>query len=101
LNLQYKMKKTSYCSLSPDGIGKYYWGDVCKRHDQEYQKYNKSLPRKEIDLRFLEELKEKMPFKFLAYLYYFFVRIFSGASWKRWQYNWYLGVIAIKKKEFR
>ena len=95
-----KRKKTNHCTWSPDGIGKYYWGDACKRHDKEYRSYPKNMTREEADLKFLKELKNKMPFEWLAYFYYYVVRLISKPGWERWKYHW-LGILAIKRRQYR
>lgn len=92
--------KTNYCTFSPDWIGKYYIGECCKLHDVQYRKAKKSMTRKEADLMFLYFLMRKLPryLYFIAYLYYFAVRLFTGPSWKRWEYRWYFGFIPIRRK---
>ncbi len=94
-----KSKKISYCTFSPDWIGKYYIGDCCKIHDAQYKKYRKSVTRKEADLMFAYCLRKKLPryLHFIAPMYYFAVRLFSGPSWERWEYKWYFGFIPIRR----
>ena len=96
------MKKTNYCTFSPDTIFGIYIGDACKTHDKHYQSDPKKQTRLQTDINFLNDLKQllnKWYNIWIAYIYYFAVRLFCKSSWKRWEYNWYLRIIPIKKKD--
>lgn len=88
----------SYCTFSPDTIFGHYIGKCCKLHDAQYRKYRKSMTRKEADLMFAYCLRKKLPryLHIIAFFYYLAVRMFSGPSWKRWEYKWFLGIFPIK-----
>jgi len=95
-------KKTNYCTLSPDNIFGIYIGDACRIHDEFYQSDPKIFNRKDVDKIFLGYLLielNKWYNIWIAYLYYFIVRIFCKPSWKRWEYKWYFGIIPIKRKD--
>lgn len=95
-------KRKNYCTLSPDTILGVYIGDACKLHDTHYRLNPKIMTRKETDLVFLEQLKEKLNKwynRWIAYLYYFVVRLLCGPSWERWKYFWFLGFIPIPRRK--
>jgi len=62
--------KSDGCTFSPDGK----WSSCCIMHD--YAKLDKDVNDKTADLMFLNCMKDRSNV-FLAYLYYFFVRIRS------------------------
>jgi hypothetical protein len=99
------MKWGRHCTGVPDGLFGTYWGDICEQHDSLYRDYEKIMEREEADELFFERLKDRVPWylAFIPYLYYYGVRFLPNvkASWKRWEYDWWFGVIAIKKKEYR
>jgi len=93
------VKKTNYCTFSPDTIGKVYIGDLCSWHDTHYKLDMKLYERKRVDQLFRESVKNRLTkgWKWTAYLYYFAVRVFCGPSWQRWKYRWFLGFIPIRR----
>ncbi len=96
-------KKQSYCTFSPDGLFGYYWGNHCKKHDKEYKKYKKTMTRKQADIELREGIASELPWslKWIAWIYYFTVRVLSKPGWKRWEYNWdtWIGIFAWRKKQ--
>jgi len=94
------MKKTNYCTFAPDKIGKYYIGYACRDHDSYYQDDDKYCSRKEADTEFLKDLLDIFPWylEWVAFLYYFAVRLTCKPAWKRWEYKWYLGFIPIRRR---
>ena len=84
------MKKTNYCTFAPDRFLKWDWSIHCQFHDREYKKFRKSMTRKEADIMLREGMKSELPFllHWVAWIYYFVVRVFSKPGWKRWDYNW-------------
>ncbi len=95
-----KSKKTNYCTLAPDNIFGYYIGGCCHYHDDRYKDDPKKMTRKEADIKFLRCMKSILPLylHFVAYSYYYAVRLFSGPGWERWKYKWYFGIIAIRRQ---
>lgn len=96
------MEKINYCTFSPDKIFKIYIGDCCQIHDYHYQLDKKIQTRKETDIEFLNNLKNKLNKWYniwIAYIYYIAVRLFCKTSWERWKYKWvFFGLIPIKLK---
>ena len=94
-----EIRDRTHCTFSPDKIFGYYIGDCCKWHDQQYRRKRKKFTRKETDEKFRKLLLIRLPtyLHFIAWIYYFAVRLFSGSSWKRWEYEWLLGIIPIKR----
>ena len=71
-----------HCSFSPDGMFGYYWGDKCEEHDRDY--WYREDSRLEVDMDLREDMKSVLPFylHWIAWLYYFGVRIFGRFFWK-------------------
>lgn len=70
-----------HCTGSPEGLFGYYWGNKCKIHDEDY--YHQHITRKEADIKLREGMKEKLPFRlhWIAWIYYFAVRLISWIFW--------------------
>ena len=70
-----------HCDYSFDGLFGYYWGDKCLIHDKDY--WYKKISRKEADIKLREGIKEKLPkyLHWIAWLYYFGVRVGGRFFW--------------------
>jgi len=95
-------KNKNYCTFSPDRLWKWDWGVHCYIHDSYYKRRDKTITRKQADIKLREGMKKELPWfmHWLAWLYYLGVRLLSKAGWKRWEYNWdkWIGIFAWKKK---
>ena len=71
-----------YCTGVPDGILGYDWWEKCQEHDRDY--WYSGIDRKVADIKLREGMKEKLPthLHFIAWIYYFGVRIIGGLFWK-------------------
>lgn len=76
--------KGDYCTAAPDHFLKYNWNLCCYHHDRQYRnevKHRKTRKQADIDLR--NCMKRRLPkyLGFIAWTYYWAVRLFSEKFW--------------------
>ena len=75
----------NYCTCSPDGfLGIWKWNVCCFHHDRQYRNevVNRKT-RKEADIDLRNCIKRHLPLylKWIAYIYYAFIRTFGWRFW--------------------
>lgn len=73
------MKKTDYCTMSPDTIWGTYIGDVCKQHDEDYTTHQ--VTRAEAD-KYLRWGIQAKGLYWTGWLYWLGVRLFGWIAWR-------------------
>jgi len=79
-------KNADYCTLSPDHFFKWNWKKCCYLHDKQYWNEVKNRKtRKEADRDLRDCMLKELPIYlfFIAWIYYFSVRIFVGRWWAK------------------
>ena len=83
---------TDSCTLFPDSIGSYDWGEVCLKHDMAYWAGGTKEERMKADEKFKEEINSLIPK--LGDAMWLGVKIGGGPyipTWWRWGYGWPYG----------